>query len=286
MKAPFILLAACFAIMAPSVSARPNVVFFLVDDLGVMDLGCYNPETFYETPNCDKIAASGCRFTNGYAANPVCSPTRYSIMTGKYPSRPDATNFFAGRREGRFKPAPLHDRMDLDEVTLAEALQEAGYKTCFAGKWHLGPTEEFWPENQGFDVNIGGHNRGSPPGGYFAPYTNPRLPSGPKGEHLPERLARESIRFIEDNKGGPFLLYLSFYSVHTPLQGRPELIEKYTRKAAALPAPDAVPEFADEEQIWHKAAKARGGGKAGSPAPPRNVRVRQRHATYAAMMES
>ena len=92
---------------------RPNVVFFLVDDLGYMDISAYNPDSFYETPNCNRIASSGCRFTNGYAANPVCSPTRYSIMTGRHPSRPDATNFFSGRRGGRFQPAPLHDRMQI-----------------------------------------------------------------------------------------------------------------------------------------------------------------------------
>ena len=154
-----------------------NIVFFLIDDLGYMDIGANNPDTFYETPNVDRLAATSMRFTNGYAANPVCSPTRFSIMTGKYPTRFDATNFFAGRRSGRFNPAPLNDRMPLEEVTVAEALQEEGYSTFFAGKWHLGPTEEFWPEHQGFDVNKGGHRAGGPfkAGKYFSPYGNPRL---------------------------------------------------------------------------------------------------------------
>lgn len=259
-------------------AAKPNVVFFLVDDLGVMDIGVYNPNCFYETPNCDRIARAGCRFTNGYAANPVCSPTRYSIMTGRYPSRPDATNFFAGRREGRFKPAPLYDRMDLEEVTLAEAFQDAGYATCFAGKWHLGPTAEFWPVKQGFDVNFGGHHRGMP-ASFFSPYRNPRLTDGPKGEHLPERLARDSAKFITDNKDQPFFLYLSFYSVHTPLQGKKDLIAKYREKAAKLPSVNDHPEFGPEEQVWQK-------GRRNKPAPPRKVRIRQRHAVYAAMMES
>ena len=165
--------------LAVARTTQPNIVFFLVDDLGYMDIGAYNRHNFYETPNCDRIAAAGCRFTNGYAANPVCSPTRYSILTGRYPSRSAVTNFFAGRRGGTFAPAPLHDRMDLEEVTLAESLQEAGYATCFAGKWHLGPTEEFWPEKQGFDVNIGGNNRGMPRS-YFSPYSNPRLDDGPR----------------------------------------------------------------------------------------------------------
>ena len=140
---------------------QPNFVFFLVDDLGYMDIGANNSATFYETPHVDRLAAEGMRFTNGYAANPVCSPTRYSIMTGKYPTRVDATNFFSGTREGRFKPAILNDQMPLEEVTIAEALKAHGYATQFAGKWHLGPTEDFWPEKQGFDFNRGGCDRGA-----------------------------------------------------------------------------------------------------------------------------
>ena len=108
-----------FALTASLISLeahKPNVVFFLVDDLGYMDIGANNPNSFYETPNIDRLARSGMRFTNGYAANPVCSPTRYSIMTGKYPSRVDATNFFSGRRSGKFLPAKLYDRMDLEET--------------------------------------------------------------------------------------------------------------------------------------------------------------------------
>ena len=271
-----LLLGATSLVASSAKAERPNIVFFLVDDLGYMDIHAYNPDTFYETPNCDRIAAAGCRFTNGYAANPVCSPTRYSIMTGRYPSRPDATNFFAGRRAGAFNPAPLHDRMDLEEVTLAESLKAAGYATCFAGKWHLGPSEEFWPENQGFDINIGGH-RGGMPRSFFSPYRNPRLEDGPKGEHLPSRLAADSIKFIDTHKDKPFLLYLSFYSVHTPLQGVPGLVATYKTKAAELPSVDSDPEFGPEEQVW-----TRGKGKV----PPRKVRIRQRHATYAAMMHS
>ena len=190
-------------LLAQSSDARkPNILFILVDDLGYMDVGAYNPNTFYETPNIDRLAAEGVRFTDGYAANPVCSPTRYSIMTGKWPSRPDATNFFSGKRGGKYASAPLHDRMDLKETTLAEALKKGGYKTFFAGKWHLGPTEEFWPTKQGFDVNKGGWKHGGPwfGGKYFSPYKNPRLEDGPKGEHLPTRLANETAKFIEDNQ--------------------------------------------------------------------------------------
>ena len=250
-------------------AGRLNFVFILVDDLGYMDIGANNPQTFYETPNVDQLAREGVRFTNGYAANPVCSPTRYSIMTGKYPSRVDATNFFAGKREGRFKPALLNDRMPLSEVTIAEALKEAGYRTAFFGKWHLGPTEEFWPEHQGFDVNIGGHVRGMPRS-YFSPYSNPRLENGLKGEHLTKRLTDEVIRQISEFKDDPFLCYLAFYTVHTPLKAPKELVAKYRKKAEALAG---QPEFTNEEQVWLNAKE-------------RRVRILQKHATYAAMVES
>lgn len=254
---------------AESPGKRPNFVFILVDDLGFMDIGANNPKTFYETPRVDQLARDGVRFTNGYAANPVCSPTRFSIMTGKYPTRAAATNFFSGKREGRFKPAPLNDRMPLSEVTIAEALKEAGYRTAFFGKWHLGPTDEFWPEHQGFDVNIAGHVRGAPRS-YFSPYSNPRLEDGPKGEHLTKRLTDEVVRQIGEFKDDPFLCYLAFYTVHTPLQAPKNLVEKYRKKAEALAG---QPEFADEEQVWPGAR-------------PRKVRILQKHATYAAMVES
>lgn len=266
-----------FLLGAPRAEAadKPlNVVFILVDDLGVMDIGANNPDCFYETPNIDKLAATGMRFTSGYAANPVCSPTRFSIMTGKYPTRADATNFFSGTRAGRFKPAPLHDQMDLAEVTLAEALKPHGYHTFFAGKWHLGPTEEFWPTKQGFDVNRGGFSRGGPYGGkkYFSPYGNPRLTDGPDGEHLPDRLAGETVKFMEQHQDEPFLAYLAFYSVHTPLIGRPDLVEKYKKKAERLGLNDK-PHFAPEEQTLPVKQK-------------RQVRTVQAHAVYGAMVEA
>ena len=253
---------------------HPNVVFVLVDDLGYMDIGVNNPATFYETPNIDRLASTGMRFTNGYAANPVCSPTRYSIMTGKYPSRVDATNFFAGKRGGRFLPAPLNDRMPLKEVTLAEMMRASGYATFFAGKWHLGPTQEFWPEQQGFDINVGGHKAGAPfkVGKYFSPYGNPRLQDGPPGEHLTQRLADETVKFIRDHHQKPFFAYLSFYSVHTPLMAPRELVSKYQDKAERLGLTNAKA-FGDEEQVW-------------PGAKPRQVRTLQSHATYAAMVES
>ncbi len=221
----------------------PNIVFFLADDLGWRDLGCYG-SNFYETPNVDGLAASGMRFTQGYAACPVCSPTRASILTGKYPVRTRVTDYInpgganqpeAWNRNTRLLPASYSDRMPLEEVTLAEALKDNGYATFFAGKWHLG-SEGFWPEDQGFDVNKGGIERGGPYGGdrYFSPYGNPRLEDGPPGEHLPDRLATEAARFIAEHRDEPFLTYLSFYSVHTPLMAREDLERKYKAKAATL----------------------------------------------------
>lgn len=265
-----VLAVAPLAQSAPQPRRPPNIIFFLADDLGYMDIGANNPRTFYETPHIDRLARDAMRFTNAYAANPVCSPTRFSILTGKYPTRAGTTNWFSGTREGRFRPAPLVDRMPLEEVTLAEALKEGGYRTAFVGKWHLGPTAAYWPEAQGFDVNIAGHNAGSPPGGYFGPFTNPRLEPGPPGQHLTERLANEAVRVIDRFRDGPFLLFMALYDVHTPLQAPQGLVQKYQAKAAAL---RPGPEFEPEEQVW-------------PTADARQVRVVQKHATYAAMVET
>ena len=271
---PFALLAASIAAASflNAKAKQPSFVLILVDDLGYMDIGAYNPKCFYDTPNVDALAKSGMKFTDGYAANPVCSPTRFGIQTGRHPSRKDATNFFSGRRGGFFNSAPLHDRMDLEEVTIAEALKKKGYSTFFAGKWHLGPTEEFWPTKQGYDLNSGGFSKGGPYGGkkYFSPYGNPRLSDGPDGEHLPDRLASETCRFIEANKDKPFFAMLSFYSVHTPLIGRPDLVEKYKKRAAKVKGT----EFGNEEMVWPK--------NKGS----RKVRILQKHAVYGAMVEA
>lgn len=245
------ILAAALCWAAPA--APPNIVFFLADDLGWRDLGCYGSR-FYETPNIDGLAASGVRFTQAYAACPVCSPTRASILTGKYPVRLRVTDYISPRganqpeawkRNTALLPASYEDRMPLAELTLAEALREDGYATFFAGKWHLGP-EGFWPENQGFQFNKGGFEDGGPWGGknYFSPYGNPNLPDGPPGEHLPDRLASETIRFIAEHRDAPFLAYLSFYSVHTPLMARQDLEKKYVARAAKLAF--AGPRFVQE----------------------------------------
>ena len=188
----------------------------------------------------DRLKSQSVCFTNSYAACPVCSPTRASIQTGCYPARLGTTEWFGAPQPSdafseewrkvfqhrRLLPAEYVDHLPLERETLAEMLRVAGYRTFFAGKWHLGG-EGFLPEQQGYQVNIGGYEIGWPPGGYFSPYKNPRLEDGPVGEHLPDRLARESIKFLKGTGDQPFLLFLSFYSVHTPIEGRQDLVEKY-----------------------------------------------------------
>ena len=216
------------------VATSRNVVLVVVDDLGWADLGCYG-STFYETPEIDRFAKQSVLFKQAYAASPVCSPTRAAIMTGQHPARLHITDWIPGQDpQDRLMTGP-QDRheLDLHYITLAEALKEAEYKTFFAGKWHLGD-EGFFPEDQGFDVNLGGHHRGSPPGGYFSPYNNPRLSDGPEGEYLPDRLTDESIRFIEENQDAPFFVNLNYYTVHTPIQARKKYLDMYERKAAQL----------------------------------------------------
>jgi arylsulfatase A-like enzyme len=216
---------------------RPNFVFILVDDLGWRDVGYhvgygYEGSKFYKTPNIDKLAMQGMRFTDAYAACPVCSPTRASIMTGKYPARLHLTDWIHGHKQKNPKlniPEWTH-YMRPEEVTIAEALKAAGYATGHVGKWHLGDDPKYWPENQGFDVNAGGWKAGHPWGGYFSPYANPKLPDGPEGEYLTDREAAEAEKFIEKNKDRPFFLYLSHYTVHTPLQAKQDIIDKYKAK--------------------------------------------------------
>jgi arylsulfatase A-like enzyme len=249
---------------------RPHVVFFLADDLGYHDPACYG-STFHETPHIDRLAREGMRFTHGYAACPVCSPTRASIMTGQWPQRTGITDYIGAplkpeqwKRNTRLLPATYTDRLALDAPTLAKSLKAAGYATFFAGKWHLGP-EGWWPENQGFDLNLGGIDRGGPYGGgkYFSPYGNPRLSDGQPGEHLDERLAAELAAFLAAKKDQPVFAFVPFYSVHTPLMTREALKAKYEAKRAHLGL----------KESW---------GREG----PREVREVQEHAVYAGMIES
>ena len=214
---------------------QANFVFILVDDLGWADVKCNFPGSFYDTPNIDKLAKNGVRFLQAYSANPVCSPTRAALITGKHPNRVDITDWIPGSDP---KNRPLlgpqdRNELALEEVTIAEKLKEKGYKTCFIGKWHLGDTD-FFPEDQGFDINIGGHHKGSPPGGYYSPYENPKLTDGPPGEYLTDRLTDESIKFIKENQQAPFFLYLAFYTVHTPIQASRKFIDQYKEKRELL----------------------------------------------------
>ena len=231
-----VLLCVLFCSIEATAAKQTNFLFFLVDDMGWTDIGA-NGSKFHETPHIDRLAATGMRFTQGYAACPVCSPTRASIMTGRHPVRVDITDWIPGQ-SNRATNKLLHpqDRNNLahEEVTIAEQLKKHSYQTFFAGKWHLG-SEGHWPEDQGFDINIGGHHRGSPPGGYYAPWTNPALKSKKKGEYLTERLTEESVKFLEKRDANkPFLLYLSYYNIHTPIQPYKKRIDHYTAKAAKI----------------------------------------------------
>jgi len=252
-----------------------NVLFFFADDLGYKDLGCYG-SSFYETPHLDALAKDAVRFTNAYAACPVCSPTRSSVMTGQYPARTKNTNFFGAfnsakgkpmpkRRQRPLMPAPYLEHLPHELTTVPEAFKAQGYATFFAGKWHLGGKGSL-PTDHGFDINKGGWERGGPYTGkkYFSPYNNPYLENGPDGEHLPDRLASETVKFMTE-ADKPFFALLSFYSVHTPLIGREDLIKKYKEKASKLNTP--------KNKIYDKEF-------------PRKVRAVQQHAIYGAMIEA
>ena len=215
---------------------QPNIVFILVDDLGWADVGCFGSK-YYETPHIDRLAAQGMRFTDAYAACAVCSPTRASIMTGKYPARLHLTDWIPG--EGN---APSHllrvptwrQFLPLEEVTIARALKAAGYVTAAIGKWHLGGPP-YYPEHHGFDLNIAGSYLGSPPS-YFWPYGGPNsaVPGlkagGHEGEYLTDRLTAEAEKFIDQNKDRPFFLYFAHYAVHIPFQAKPDILRKYQAK--------------------------------------------------------
>ncbi len=233
----FLRLAACAA-AAPSAAPPLNVVFILADDLGWADTGPYGAD-LHETPNLDRLAAGAMRFTNAYAAAPVCSPTRASIMTGKHPARLHMTIWHEASQNPpqnrRLVPPVTNANLPLEEVTLAEALKARGYATAHIGKWHLG-TAGYYPEAQGFDVNVGGTFWGAPPT-YFYPYRGktpagefryvPGLEWGEPGEYLPDRFTTEALRVIDRSAGRPFFLNLWHHSVHTPIEGKAELVARY-----------------------------------------------------------
>jgi arylsulfatase A-like enzyme len=223
-----------FTAATPAADApRPNVILILMDDLGWADLGCYG-STYHKTPHMDQLASEGMRFTQAYAACPVCSPTRASIMTGKWPARLQLTDWLPGRddksSQALLRPK-FRQELSLEEITLAEHLQKAGYATASIGKWHLGG-KGFGPREQGFDLNVGGNEKGSP-SGYFAPFDDkpgrdvPGLENAPKGAYLTDLFTDAAVKFIRDNRDRPFFLYLPHFAVHTPLQAKKEVIAKY-----------------------------------------------------------
>ena len=240
---------------------QPNILYFLVDDMGWMDAG-YQGSQVYETPHMDKLASQGVKFTNAYVSHPRCVPSRYSIMTGKYPARIN-------------RPGP--GKMKLEELTVAEALKEAGYATFFAGKWHLSMGGKSMPGNQGFDVNIAGGHAGAPIS-YFYPYNSPAhhqfkipiqgLENGEEGEYLTDRLTDKTIKYLiehtQKHTNQPFFAFLSHYGVHEPFHAKKELIEKFSKKIDSIHFDS--PEFIEESNGYTK--------------------IRQDNAEYAAMLYS
>jgi arylsulfatase A-like enzyme len=242
-------LAALHAGDAPA--TQPNILFILADDMGYMDIGANNPRTFYETPNIDALAKRGMRFTQGYAACPVCSPTRGSILTGKYPPRFGVTAHLGKNIAGNLLPAPNKEHLGLEEVTIAEAMREAGYAILFAGKWHLGDGD-YSPRAQGFGSELIGKR--------FSYYNAEAWDETNDPKHS-DQIADEAVSFIEKNRDQPLFAYLSFHAVHTPIGVRADLVAKYEKKKTSAP-PN---QWGDER--GHQ------------------VRLVQNHAQYAAMVE-
>ncbi len=268
---------------------KTNIIFFLADDLGWRDVACYG-STFYETPNIDQLAREGMTFNNAYAACPVSSPTRASIQTGRYPARIGITDWIKGHQYEKnymnkikascpVLPAENLFNMPLSEITIAEALKTNGYRTAHIGKWHCSTDSAYFPQYQGYDINIGGCAKGSPEseggGSYFVPYNNPNLPDGPKGEYLTDRLGNECVKIIQKYKDGPFFINFPFYQVHTPLVAKPDKLKYFQEKAHRLGL-DTLKSFNDNP-VW--AAKE-------SIKFPYRERIVQNHATYAAMIAS
>ncbi len=236
-----IALTALLALLPAAAQDRPNFLFILVDDLGWSDLGAYGSD-LHRTPSIDALADEGLRFTNAYAASPVCTPTRASILTGKHPAKLRMTIW----REAAKRPPldrPLQtprtrDSLPHAEVTVAEVLRAAGYTTAHVGKWHLG-TAEYYPETQGFDYNVGGTLWGAPQT-FFFPYSGaqtyrglryvPHLAGGGEGEYLTDRLASEAIRILSAERGKPFFMHLAFHTVHVPVEGKPAIADRYRQR--------------------------------------------------------
>lgn len=222
-------LVACFSKgIKKEVTTKPNIVFILVDDLGWSDVG-FMGNPIYETPNLDAFSNEATVFTNAYAPAANCAPSRACIMSGK--NTPSHGIYTVGSSERgksvdrKLIPTPNTVTLKDDYITLAEVLKKNGYTTASIGKWHLGEN----PKTQGFDVNIAGSHAGHPKS-YFSPYKNKNITDGVDGEYLTDRITNEAINFIKTNKETPFFLYLPYFTVHTPLQGKQHLIDKYKAK--------------------------------------------------------
>ena len=249
----------------------PNILLIVIDDMGWRDLGCYG-STFYETPVLDALAARGTKFTQAYAASPVCSPTRASLLTGKYPSRVGITQYIGGHSVGALADVPYFHGLPENEVSLARALRAGGYATWHIGKWHLGEHRHS-PERHGFEINIGGCSIGSPQT-YFSPYGIKTLADGPAGEYLTDRLTNEAIKLIQTAADKPFFLNLWHYAVHTPMDAPPSLISKYEEKAQALELDTCGVMQGEPMPAWHLQGSRI------------QRRVVQSHPGYAAMIEN
>lgn len=214
-------------------SQKPNVIFILVDDMGYGDLGCYG-NTFHETPNIDRLAQEGMKFTNAYAAAPNCSPTRASVLTGQWPARVGITQYLPGNKNTermqrkRLIQPDLPPGLALSKITIAEALKQGRYATASIGKWHLGG-DQYLPEHQGFDFTFAGGAIGHHVT-MFSPYQTPVIPDADPGKYLTDHLTDKAEQFIERNRNNPFFLYLPLYAVHSPIEAKKALVEKYRKK--------------------------------------------------------
>ena len=222
-------LAVAFFVSCAEAAQPLNIVLILADDLGWTDLACFGSK-LYETPNIDRLAKDGVKFTQAYSACTVCSPTRAALLTGKYPGRLHITDWIPGLppENPKLLVPEWTKFLPLEEVSLGRAFKSAGYATASIGKWHLGG-EAYWPDKHGFDLNIAGTEAPSPKT-YFAPYAISTLPEGPAGEYLTDRLAVEADKFLEQHKDKPFFLYLPHFAVHLPVQGKKDLVKKYRAK--------------------------------------------------------
>ena len=270
LRAVLVVVAALVVGSCASQDQPLNVVLIVIDDMGWTDVGVYG-SSFYETPRIDELAATGIRFTQFYTASSVCSPTRASLMTGKHPARVDLTNWIGGEQSGLLNQAEYIRALPLEEVTVGEAFRENGYATGYVGKWHLGP-EAYLPSVQGFDFTFAVNHAGQP-GSYFPPYENPSFPvtnvpdlEGDSDDaYLTDRLTDVSLDFLDRNSDRPFFFVLSHYAVHTPLEAEPAALARYQQKASGL-GPETDEHYEAERNA--------------------STKLRQDHATYAAMIES